>query len=288
MSLILNILVLLIPIFIAYYSYKITRINKIEKTKEGVLNLYILIGSLIIIFGNLILWFINNQESRAKDIKIDTLMTQNIQLLESNKGLFTGNLEIFKGQKELLDENIKISEQNKSLSNKVDELKEIVVQKDYRIAELENQVNNLKIAAPKIGLDGSIEASPYVKMASEFSDGINNARKLFDEGKFNEAYDIAQNLSQKKNDFGLAYFIMGTVKAAQANYSESENLLKKAIDLGLPNDDLSWAYHNLGVIYLHKNFLLLARDYVEKALKVSPNMENSKSLLKDINRYLGN
>ena len=274
------------PLFIAYSIYKITRLNKGEKSKENKLHLYILIGSVIIIFGNLILWYMYDLERIEKDKRIDDLMSQNIQLLNGNKGLFSGNQELFEGQKELLDENVKIVEQNKGLSQKVEELKEVVIEKDKRIYVLERQVNNLEVAAPKIGLDGRIEASPSVSFSSDFSGGIARARKLFEEGKLNQAYAIAEDLSKKKNDFGLAYFLMGTVKIQQNDYIDGDNLLQKAIKYGLTNNDMAWAYHNLGVSSLRRNRLQEAHKFLKKCVEINPNMEESKKLLYEISQYL--
>lgn len=271
---------------IAYSTFKLTRRDKDNKKKGKRLHFYTYLASIIIIVGNISLWYINEERSKEKDVKIEKLLSQNTKLLEGNTGLFSGNKELFKGQKELLKENLQISKQNNDLSKKVDELKEVVIQKDNRIFELEKQVNALKISAPKIGLDGRIEASPYVKLASEFSDGITKARKLFDEGNLDEAFTIAQNLTKKKTDFGLAYFIMGTVLVQKSNYIQGDELLKKSIGYGMENNDLAWAYHNLGISSLKRNLLKESYNYFEKCVRINPSMVESKRLLDEIGKMI--
>ena len=265
---------------------RLSKISDEDRINKHRFNLSIYVFTVVLVLGNIGLWFINEDVSDAKDKKIDDLLTQNTQLLSDNKNIFSGNQDLFSGQKELLDENRKIAEQNKNLSEKVEELKEVVIEKDNRITELENQVSNLEIAAPKIGLDGRIEASPDVSFSSDFSDGIVKARNLFDEGKLNEAYSIAESLSKKKNDFGLAYFIMGTVKVQQTDYTNGEILLKKAINLGLTNNDKAWAYHNLGISYLRRNQLQEAQTNLRRCVEINPQMEESKKLLNEISQYL--
>ena len=59
--------------------------------------------------------------------------------------------------------------------------------------------------ALKLGLPKAQETEAYNNLNLE-------AIKLFNEGKLDEAYQIAEALSKKKDDFGPAYYLMGVIE----------------------------------------------------------------------------
>ena len=141
------------------------------------------------------------------------------------------------------------------------------------------KISKLSEAAPRIDERGRIVAGLGVSYMSEFSNGINKARTLFDEGKLADAFAEAERLSKKKPDFGLAFFVMGTVKAAEGMYDESKDFLSKAVELKLPTPDRAHAYHNLGVVALNQKNDIEARKYFEMAIKTDPNKKESSDML---------
>ncbi len=164
----------------------------------------------------------------------------------------------------------------------ISDLKEDKKQKELRIKKLESEVNQLTITAPKLLPDGRIAASPFVTMASEFSDGINEARKLFNDGEHDKAYQIAKSLSEKNPKFGLSYFLMGTIEIQRGNYQVGDALLLKSIAFGIPKGDESLAYHNLGISALQQKRFYEAINYLEKCLDINPKMSESEKLLKKL------
>ncbi|ODS31464.1 MAG: hypothetical protein SCARUB_03421 [Candidatus Scalindua rubra] len=109
---------------------------------------------------------------------------------------------------------------------------------------------------------------------------IAQAKSLCVEGKHDEAYRIADDLRQKNPDFGLAYFMLGTIEMHKEHYDKGEELLDRAVQLGLPDDDKAWAFHNLGISSLRKQDFEKARGFLEKAVGLNPNLEESKRALK--------
>lgn len=147
---------------------------------------------------------------------------------------------------------------------------------------LKRKLNIMSSVAPKLDPSGRIELSPGVSVSSEFDEGAKKARDLFDKGNFDEAFRLAQELANKNAEFGLAYFIMGTVDAQKNTYADAKTFLLKAIRLGLTKSDEAWAYHNLGVVSLRQNRLQDAIDYLKRALAANPAMEQSRQLLNQI------
>jgi len=147
------------------------------------------------------------------------------------------------------------------------------------LASAHEKIGMLEETAPKIDESGRIVAALGVSYASEYTAGISTARSLFTQGKLTEAFAEAERLSKKKSDFGLAYFIMGTVKAQQGAYAEAKRFLVKSIDLGLNNSDLAWAYHNLGIVALRQQDISVAKSNFEAALKADPKMNDSREML---------
>lgn len=161
-------------------------------------------------------------------------------------------------------------------------------QKNSQVERLEKGLGQVSLTSPKIDLDGRIAVSPYVWLASEFSDGIVNARAKFTEGKLDEAFEIARALTIKKADFGLAYFIMGTVEAERGNFQKSQDFILLSLKYGLPNSDKAWAYHNLGIIALRQNKLEEAISYFDNCLEINSEMKDTRELKQKIETVLKN
>jgi len=181
--------------------------------------------------------------------------------------------ELVKGKNELIE--------------KVDKYQHDLSDKEKTIKQLEAEVAKLNITSPKLLPNGRIAGSPYVTMSSEFSVGINSARDLFNQGKFDEAYRIAEDLRKKSPKFGLAYFLIGTIEIQSGDFEKGEKSLEQAIQLELPEGDKAWAFHNLGIAALRKQNLSKAVDYLKRAIQVNPEMEDSKKTLKLIEDQLG-
>ena len=119
--------------------------------------------------------------------------------------------------------------------------------KTQLIKKIEKDVVTLSLTAPKLGIDGRIIPSLGISYPSEFSDGIIRAGALINEGKLDEAYQIAEVLSKKKDDFGLAYYAMGVIELEKGNYSKGKKQLHRALELGLPKAQETSAYNNLNL-----------------------------------------
>lgn len=190
--------------------------------------------------------------------------------------------------KELSAQNQELIDGKNTLIAKLDKYQKDLNEKEQKVKELRSEVKKLSSVAPKLKPDGRIAASPYVSYASEFSDGISKARALFNDGKFQEAYQIAKSLSDKNPEFGLSYFIMGTIEIQQGNYAFGEKLLEKAIQLELLTSDKAWAYHNLGISAMRQNKIHEAITFLNKAVETDSNMNESKILLENLKRKIVN
>lgn len=152
--------------------------------------------------------------------------------------------------------------------------------KSKKFQELNKQVDNLSAIAPKLDLHGRIVQGTGVSFSSEFNEGIERARTLYNQEKFDEAYEIAKSLARKKPDFGLAYFIMGTIEVNKGNDdSSAEANLLKAINLGIPKYEEALTYYNLAVIKQKQSKIDDALSLLEKGVK-------SDSTVKEIKEYL--
>jgi tetratricopeptide (TPR) repeat protein len=193
-------------------------------------------------------------------------------------------------QNNINEKNTKIEElitSNRELNVKVGEYQKAVTEKDKMIKELQAEVDTLNVTAPTLLPDGRIAASPYVFMASEFSDGIHRAKDLFDKGEYDEAYRIAEGLKQKNPNFALAYFLLGTIDIQRGDIEKGTQLLKRSLQLELPQGDKAWAFHNLGIVALRNQDIKSAIQYLRQAIQVNPDMEESKRTLKSIEEQLG-
>jgi tetratricopeptide (TPR) repeat protein len=143
--------------------------------------------------------------------------------------------------------------------------------------------------------DEEKETLPQVLPEIDSSDVMVQVKSLYNEGKYDEAYRIADDLRQKKPDFGLAYFVLGTIEIRKEHYDKGEELLNRAVQLGLPDDEMAWAFYNLGKSSLRKKDYKKVREFLEKTVKLKPNMEESRKifdlfndLLDDVQEKKGN
>ena len=146
--------------------------------------------------------------------------------------------------------------------------------------QIDISVDKPDIIAPEQHADKQIEADIQVVPDQDLHDIILQAKNLCVEGKNDEAYRVVDNLRQKHPDFGSAYFMLGTIEMYREHYVKGEALLNRAIQLGLPDDDMAWAYHNLGYSLLQKEDFEKAKGFLEKAVEFNPEMEESKKALK--------
>jgi len=287
-SIITNIFAISIPLLIAYATYKLSMLEDADISVKKKYHKLTYISSIALIIFTIGIWILNKVENEETIKENKNLNSENKVLLNENKQLLLDSKDLYNSQKELYNENLKISKDNKSLSTKVDELKEIVTQKDEKINILEKQVKNIELSSPKIDNQGRIASSPYVTMASEFSKGISKSRELFNKGDYNGAYKIANELIIKKEDFGLAYFIRGTVLSKWTRYNEALIDFKKAVKYGLDKSDLTWCYHNMAISELNSNNLQSAYNYFVKCFNTTPEFKESKDtferLKKEINK----
>ncbi len=248
-----------------------------------------------------------------------TFFGQNIRNRFDNKHLHHSMSEktiqindLNSGNNELL---ARIDEYQKSLSGKDKIIQQLEVQigspkakvpKQVRDRQLELQFDRPKVIDPEQIRDEQLdvrdegqdvpslepatdkqeEAVAQVISESGYSDLIANAKSLCDEGRYDEAYEIADDLRQKNPDFGQAYFVLGTIELRKKNYNKGEDLLGRAVSLAMPDKDMSWALHNLGISSIRKKNYDEARVHLEKAIEFNSGMEKSRKALKLINDYL--
>lgn len=171
---------------------------------------------------------------------------------------------------------------NNELLTRINKYQKSLSEKDEIIKQLEAQVGEPNIPAREQLADEQTEASDQVIPEQDVSDVIAQARSLCNEGKYDEAYKISDDLRQKNPDSGLAYYILGTVEMRRKNFDEGEYLLNRAVQLGLPDEDMAWAFHNLGISSLRRKDLEKAREFLNKAVKLNPDMEESKKTLETL------
>ncbi len=169
---------------------------------------------------------------------------------------------------------------------RVNKYQKNLIEKDEIIQRLETQVNESTVLALEQPADEQIETSTQVISETDLNDVIVQAKSLCNEGRYDEAYKIADDLRRKNPDFGQAYFVLGTIEMRKERYSKGVELLNRAIHLKLPSEDTAWAFHNLGIASLRKKDYGKAQEFFEKAIDLNSNMEKSKSALKLLNNYL--
>lgn len=221
-----------------------------------------ILGIILIASGTVLTYFGQNIRSRLEEKHLHQSVSQ--------KG-FQIN-ELMSGNKKLL---VRIDEYQKSLS-----------ERDEIIQRLEAQVNEQGVTAPEQDTGQQAEASPQGIPESDPGDAITQARNLCNEGEYDKAYKIADDLRRKDPDLGMAYFVLGTIEMLREQYDKGEELLKLAVQRGLPGEDLAWAFHNLGIASLRKKNYEKAKEFLEKAVGLNSNMEKSRNALKLLNEYL--
>lgn len=85
----------------------------------------------------------------------------------------------------------------------------------------------------------------------------------------------------------MYHFLKGTIATQRKEYAEAEKFMKKSLELGLPdNDSTVMAYMNLAGIAFQKNNKVVAKEYVDKALKLKPSTPMIVEQLKQMEQAL--
>jgi tetratricopeptide (TPR) repeat protein len=179
------------------------------------------------------------------------------------------------------------------LTSQVDKLNESTGEYQRGLSEKEETINQLaaridskKVIAFEQPTDEEKKTAAQVVPKTDSSDVIVQIKSLYKEGKYDNAYKMADDLRQKRPEFGLAYFVLGTIEMRRERYDEGKEMLKKAIQFGLPDEDKAWAFHNLGYSSLRERDFDKAKEFLDKAVELNSNMEKSREALKLIDTYL--
>ncbi len=175
---------------------------------------------------------------------------------------------------------------NNELFTRINEYQKRLLEKDETIHWLEVQVDGSNVSARKHHVGTHTEVGDQAIPEKDLNNEIVQAKRLYNEGKYDEAYRIADEERQKNPDFGLAHFILGTIEMQRKHYDEGEESLNRAVQFWLPDEDMAWAFHNLGYSSLRKRDFEKAREFLGKAIELNSDMEKSRKTLKLLDDHL--
>ena len=136
--------------------------------------------------------------------------------------------------------------------------------------EWQERVSKAEAQVPKFDERGRIVAGPSAAYPTEFSEGIAKAERMLSAGDLDGAYQIGQELLAKKDDFGLAYFILAIVEGERKHVDVSENYLKKAMSCGVDNWHQALCLYSLAEIALERGQEAASYDYIRQAHAKAP------------------
>gem|GEM_PF-1921586 len=121
------------------------------------------------------------------------------------------------------------------------------------------------VMACPFSCDGDYVAAE--KPSDELIKLYNQGRRLYEQGKYDEAIDIYKKCIEKDPAFDNAYGSLGRVYYELKKYSEAVPLFRKAIELN-PSDP--FYYNELGVNYARLGQREKAIEVTRKAVELSP------------------
>ncbi len=175
---------------------------------------------------------------------------------------------------------------NNELFTRINEYQKRLLEKDETIHGLEVQVGESNVSDKKQPENKQIEVGAQAIPEKHLSNEIVQAKRLYNEGEYDKAYRIADEQRQKNPESGLAYFILGTIEMQRKHYDKGEESLNRAVQFGLPDEDMAWAFHNLGYSSIRKRDFEKAREFLRKAIELNSDMEKSRKALKLVDDHL--
>lgn len=152
--------------------------------------------------------------------------------------------------------------------------------KNNTIHKLDKKVENLSVSAPKLNLEGKIVLDSGLTGHSVASETIESIRTLFNQNKYDDAYNIAKSLVEKMPNFGMGFFLLGSIEAAKGNDDlNAESHLNKAIKLGLTKYIEAWARNSLAVIAEKQGKISTAISLLEQSIELDPTIKEIKEYL---------
>jgi SpoVK/Ycf46/Vps4 family AAA+-type ATPase len=119
--------------------------------------------------------------------------------------------------------------------------------------------------------------SPVNTPPPEAKEVYDQAGKLFEENKFDEAIALYSQAIDKYPEYSSAYFNRALSYALQSQYEKATNDAMKVMDLEPNAPDAPYV---MGVISEYQNDLPGAQEWYEKSLKNNPNYTQAKDRLK--------
>jgi len=111
-----------------------------------------------------------------------------------------------------------------------------------------------------------------LKLNNELFERYTEAIEYVKKEEFDKAYDILLSLYEKAGAFGDIPFLLGSISMDKNRLEDAEKYLNEAVEL-IPYQAL--VYMALGKLYLLKEEYLKAKENLEKAIQLNPNLKPS-------------
>lgn len=105
------------------------------------------------------------------------------------------------------------------------------------------------------------------------------AQDYLTEGEEDKASELLTDYTENHSDAPSSHFMLGNISAKKGDTAEAKVQYQKAIE---QNPDFHEAYYNLALVYISLQENDQAKNYVQKAIELSPSNESYKTLLKKL------
>lgn len=118
-----------------------------------------------------------------------------------------------------------------------------------------------------------------------YSHLVSEGKKLYAKKKLDEVAGISKQLIAA--DQGYGYFLRGIAELDKNSLDQAEADIQKALKLGMPKDEIPYAWLNLGNAAVRKKNHALARERFLEALKLEPDFQPARINLDAIEAWEG-
>ncbi|MEH7224562.1 rhomboid family intramembrane serine protease [Bacillus sp. JJ1566] len=109
---------------------------------------------------------------------------------------------------------------------------------------------------------------------------VQTAQEFIQSNEFQKAYDMLKTAEEKGADAPEVYFYLSYTEIKLGKFEEARDHLK-IVTIKAP--DISEAHYNLALVYVQLQEFVNAKKAADQAIKLDPENENYKELIKEIN-----